>query len=125
MIHNTPGLTLSDVFRFLVDVILLLNVERSHESADPYNKSLVLSFEEVDGFVDLLVNLHRQLDPDLMGQLLNEVHHVFRLAQVVVLDRAHKPVVEFCLEFVLLLDLVKHLKLLFQLRLVLVVVLDN
>jgi len=105
---NKERLTLSDIFGLLVDVVLLLNVEGPHERADPDDEGLVLALEEVDRLIDLLVNLHGQLDPDLVRELLDEVHNVLGLAEVVVLDSAHESVVEVCLQLVLLLNLVKH-----------------
>jgi len=105
-------LTFRDILSLLVDVVLLLNVNGSHECADPYDEGLILALEEVYGLVDLFVNLHGDLDPNLVGQLLNEVHDIFRLAQVVVLDGAYESVVEVCLQLVLLLDLVKNRELL-------------
>ena len=55
---GSKRLTLSDILSFFVDVVLLLNVKRSHESADPDDEGLILSFEKVDCLIDLLMNLH-------------------------------------------------------------------
>ena len=122
--QNTK-LTLSYVFSFLVNIVLVLDVNRSEERPHPRNETLVFILEKLDAGVHFLVNGHYQFKFELSRKLLHELMHVLRVLSRVILDCFYEFVIEIISDRVFLLYPLERAHLFFQPRLCRVLVRDD
>ena len=65
-------LTFCNLLALRVEEFLFLDKAGSQKSHDPDNKVLLLILKEANSLVDLLVDLHGELDLQLVGEFLHE-----------------------------------------------------